>query len=182
MLRQITFFLLLILTPYNATRQKPSTVVTFLRTDTELPGPSMRFNESLASGVFEFEFKTLVNRALVLYQDDNGKSDHIQVSFQSGRVWFSFVVNDNNRGVIEGKFTSKEKYNDFRWHSLRIERNVSITSIILDDGKEKRSFQTEGHQSSFKSHLIIGGFGLNQHVNDITNQGAFIIYVLPLSK
>lgn len=182
MLRRISFFLLLILRPYNATWQKQSTVFTFLRTDTKLPGPSMRFHKSLASGVFEFEFKTLVNRALVLYQDDNGKSDHIQVSFQSGRVWFLFGVNDNNGRVIEGKFTSKEKYNDFRWHSLRIERNASITSIILDNGKEKTSFQTEGHRSSFMSDLIIGGFGPDQYVNDITNQGAYIIYVHPLSK
>ena len=175
---RITFLLLLILmTPQNAARQKRSSVFTLLRIDTGLHGPSLNFNKSLVSGVFEFQFKTLVNRALVLYQDDKGKSDYIQVSIQSGRVWF----NVNVGRIIAGTFTSRKKYNDFRWHTLRIERNSSMTSIILDNGKERKSFNTEGHLSSFVSDLIIGGFD-HLSPNDITDQGAYSIYIHPLTK
>lgn len=182
MLRQIAFFLLLVLLkPYNATRQ--SKVFTFLRTDKRLPGPSMGFNNSLASGVFEFEFKTFVDRALVLYQDDNGISDHIQITFQNGRLWFVFYVSQNNKG-IHRKFTSENKYNDFNWHTIRIERNASVTSFIVDRGKERKSFETYGYRSSFKSTLFVGGFGPDKYLysNDLSNPGALSIYVWPIWK
>ena len=183
MTRPIAFFLLLLLsTPYNATRQRQSKVFTFLRTDTVLPGPSMRFNKSLASGIFEFEFKTFVDNALVLYQDDEGKSDHIVLSFQDGRLWFLFYLSYNDGPITEGKFTSENKYNDFDWHSVRIERNASITSFIIDHGKERKRFATHGYLSSFTSDLLIGGFSRDQFANDLSNQAAWSLYVKPFDK
>ena len=179
-MRPKAFFLLLLLFKFhNATRQ-PS-VFTFLRTDPDLPGPLMRFNLSLASGIFEFEFKTFVKKALMLYQDDKGKSDHIQVSLQGGRLWFVFYVSNNKPGIT-GRFSSAQKYNDFRWHSVRIERNASITSFIVDHGTERKNFNTEGYLSSFDSTLLIGGFSLDQIINDVSNPDAFYLYATPLSK
>ena len=179
-MRPKAFFLLLLLFKFhNATRQ-PS-VFTFLRTDTNLPGPLMRFNLSLASGIFEFEFKTFVKKALMLYQDDNGKSDHIQVTLQDGRLWFVFYVSNDEPGIT-GRFASAKKYNDFKWHSVRIERNASITNFIVDHGEERKSFNTDGYLSSLKSTLLIGGFSRDQIINDVSNPGAFYIYALPMSK
>lgn len=183
MMRNIAlFFLLLLLKSYNAVRQKHSKVFTFLRSDTKLPGPSMLFNESLASGVFQFEFKTFVNLALVLYQDDNGISDHIQVTIQNGRIYFSFYVNSNGSPGVGDTFKSNSTYNDFRWHSLRIERNSSYTGIVLDNGKERENFETLGYKSKFISNLLIGGFRDDQYSNDLSNPSAFWLYVSPFSK
>jgi hypothetical protein len=45
-------------------------------------GPTMSFKKSLNKGIFAFEFKTFVEQALILYQDDNGWKDYIRfVSF-----------------------------------------------------------------------------------------------------
>ena len=50
----------------------------FKRQATDLPGPTMSFNKSFNSGIFEFELKTFVERALILYQDDEGYSDYFR--------------------------------------------------------------------------------------------------------
>ncbi|XP_028402615.1 neurexin-3b-like [Dendronephthya gigantea] len=174
--------LLILLNPSNCQRELAS-VYTFLRTDTILPGPSMSFKISLASGVFEFEFKTWVDQALVLYQDDQGISDHIQLTIQEGRLWFSFYgskENTNPEDRIHGKFTSEKKYNDFSWHNVRIERNTSVTSIFINNGEERKSFQTNG-LSSFTSNLTIGGFD-REYISDLSSNGIYKIYAAPVNK
>lgn len=50
----------------------------FFTSEIDLPGPTMSFSESLNQGIFEFEFKTFVDRALMLYQDDQGETDYIR--------------------------------------------------------------------------------------------------------
>lgn len=54
------------------------TAFEFVTSGTDLPGPTMSFKESLDKGIFEFEFKTFVDRALMLYQDDQGVFDYIR--------------------------------------------------------------------------------------------------------
>ena len=184
----VSFLLLLILTkPSKCQRPSPG-VFTFLKTDVKMPGPSMSFNISLASGVFEFKFKTWVDRALVLYQDDKGISDHILLSIQGGRLWFSFYGSKNSRADarLHGKFTSKKTYNDFKWYTVRIERNASITSIFItkeneENEMEKKSFKTSG-LSSFTSNLAIGGLASDQYRSDLSDQAAFTIYATPIDK
>ena len=63
----------------------------FLRNSVSLPGPSMAFNVSLGVGTFEFQFKTFVKRALVLYQDDQGYSDYLELTLQDGRIYLVYV-------------------------------------------------------------------------------------------
>lgn len=175
----IVFFLIFVFSkPSNIVLgQKAVKTLTLLKTESKVPGPSLRFNKSLASGIFEFEFKTFVDTALVLYQDDEGKSDHIQITFQEGRLWFLFYLNKNNNPGMQRGFTSERTYNDFEWHSIRIERNASATSFIVDNGEEIKTIPTYGYQSLFTSTLLIGGFDFDQYVNDLSNQGAFFVYV-----
>jgi hypothetical protein len=52
---------------------------TFFKPDTNIPGPTMSFNNSFNQGIFEFEFRTFVDRALLLYQDDGGKSEFFRL-------------------------------------------------------------------------------------------------------
>ena len=51
---------------------------TFFKRGASFPGPTMSFNTSLNIGIFEFEFKTFVNRALILYQDSEGGWDYFR--------------------------------------------------------------------------------------------------------
>ena len=53
---------------------------TFFKRGTSLPGPTMSFNNtSLNNGIFEFEFKTFVDRALILYQDSEGGWEYFRL-------------------------------------------------------------------------------------------------------
>lgn len=171
--RQITAVLLLLalLAEKSHTR-----TLTFLRHDVHLPGPSMRFNESLGKGIFEFEFKTFAESALVLYQDDQGMSDYVQLVLNQGKLSFSFYASKNRTPGTQGYFTSEKRYNDFEWHSVRIERNASITKLIVDHGMEAKQFKTNDETSMFTSSLLLGGLHADQYLNDLSSPNAFDIY------
>lgn len=58
-----------------------NTLTLFKRGTSDLPGPTMSFKTTLNKGVFQFEFKTFVEKALLLYQDDGGQTDFIRFGF-----------------------------------------------------------------------------------------------------
>ena len=154
--------------------------VTLFKKEQELPGPSMLFNASLAQGIFEFTFKTFVEDALVLYQDDEGYSDYIELTLQGGRVYLSFYIKNSRKREF---YVSNNKYNDYKWHPVKIERNASCTKIFVDY-EVKKTFKTNGLQSRFTSKLQIGGFPPERYSdpNTITRQAALTIFAFPFNK
>ena len=156
---------------------------TFLKMTTDLPGPFMIFETNLAGGVFELQFKTFVKNAFILYQDDGGISDHIYVFFQNGKLRFFFYLSANNGRIsVEGDFTTLNYYNDFQWHTIEIVRDANATSFIVDNGKERKIFNTYGYQSLYVSHLWLGGFKKDMLINDLSNANPFYLYALPINK
>ena len=56
----------------------------------EFPGPYLLFNNTLIAGTtLGFYFKTFVEDAIVVYQDDKGYSDYISVILENGRLKIS---------------------------------------------------------------------------------------------
>ncbi len=74
----LVFFALTIQSLCVSAKADQNAFTFFKRQATELPGPTMSFNKSFNSGIFEFELKTFVERALILYQDDEGYSDYFR--------------------------------------------------------------------------------------------------------
>lgn len=177
----LTLLVALLRRERGAVRADQSTEYTFFRNGVELPGPSMSFNVCLGEGSFEFQFKTFVKRALVLYQDDHGKSDYIEVTLQDGKIYLAFNIRDAPLGTKREWFQSEKKYNDFEWHKVTIKR--SVHEITISVGAEGKTFVT-GARSDFTSDLQIGGFPTKRidSVNEISRQDAWLLYLLPLNK
>ena len=75
-------------------------------------------------------------------------------------------------------FTSETLYNDFKWHTVRIERNSSAYQLVVD-GKLKAVQKTSS--PSLSSHLQLGGFP-TRRVKDqssITENKALALYIRP---
>ena len=124
---------------------------TFFKRGTSLPGPTMSFNASLNNGIFEFEFKTFVDRALILYQDSVGNWDYFRLSINQGYLHFSFVYDV----VDELSVKTEMQYNDFKWHTVKIERNSAGLKLYVD-GKIKVNQTAD--LTTLSSHLQLGGF------------------------
>ena len=154
--------------------------IRFWRSGDGLPGPSMSFDVCLGTGTFEFQFKTFVKRALVLYQDDQGYSDYLELTLQDGKIYLAFLVQEaqNRKNWL---FRSKKRYNDFEWHTVKLVRTWRETSIHVD--RESKTFETRG-RSTFTSNLQIGGFTPERLniLNEISKQEAWKLYVTPFDK
>lgn len=152
-----------------------SQTFTLLKDSFDLPGPSMAFDESLSdAGAFlKFEFKTFVTRALVLYQDDEEQSDYIVVTLQDGRIHLTY-----KSAWDISKYTSEETYNDFRWHSMKIELDRLTTEITFTIDDKYASTRTYGRKTPFRSKLQIGGFSPQraENTNEISARKAWLIY------
>lgn len=159
--------------------------IRFWRSGDGLPGPSMSFDVCLGTGTFEFQFKTFVKRALVLYQDDQGYSDYLELTLQDGRIYLAFnLVQDwkNRRNWLFPRlFRSEKRYNDFEWHKVKIVRTWHETSIYVDD--ESKTFESRG-RSTFESKLQVGGFSPERlaKLNEISKQTAWKLYATPFNK
>ena len=73
-------------------------------------------------------------------------------------------------------FTTNIRYNDFQWHSVRIERNLTHFKMFLD-GDLKEELATSS--PTLESDLLLGGFPHSRVIesNSITERMAFKLYV-----
>jgi hypothetical protein len=121
-----------------------------------LKWPSLTYDVAkvnLCRGELRFKFKTFVEDAIVLYQDDRGKSDFISIILHNGHLHA-----ENNEDNTTLKLKVLETYNDFKWHSVGIRLNcpqpcfeITIDNVV--HRKIRRSNVCE-----FKTNLQIGGF------------------------
>jgi leucine-rich repeat transmembrane neuronal protein 1/2 len=78
-----------------------------------------------------FEFQTRQPTALLLYTDDNGRYDYLQLLLYKGavRLLINFVANENQNVDIEAKTLP---LNDGQWHRVEIRRNRMETTLLVD--------------------------------------------------
>ncbi|XP_076443924.1 neurexin 1-like [Babylonia areolata] len=104
-----------------------------------------------------FEFKTRQPSAMLVYTDDNGRYDFLQVALTKGAVRLSitFVAEENRYVEIEA---TKEALNDNAWHRVEIRRNRMETVLFVD------GTQTSKVALGSDSDLGLDVFERNNHV------------------
>ena len=83
-----------------------------------------------------FEFKTSAKEALLLYTDDNGRFDYVEILLVDSRVRLRMNIVDGREGSIE--IVVGERLNDNRWHKVEIQRNRMETSLYVDGRSDNR--------------------------------------------
>lgn len=84
-----------------------------------------------------FEFRTRQASALLLYTDDNGRYDYLQLALTKGsiRLWINFVAEENRYVDIEA---NTDPLDDGEWHRVEIRRNRMETILFVDGSQTSK--------------------------------------------
>lgn len=132
----VVLFISIVILPNN------SNAIHFTRTTrsyAKYPKWNACTNSSIA-----FDFKTTNKKALLMYTDDNGRYDYVEVLLKDGRVRLRMNIVDGRDGSVE--ITLGNRLNDNRWHSVKIKRNRMETSLYVDGQHDSRvAFGSDFH-------------------------------------
>ncbi|RUS82776.1 hypothetical protein EGW08_009476 [Elysia chlorotica] len=94
-----------------------------------------------------FDFKTSQPNGLLMYTDDSGRYDYLQVALQDGLIhlWINFVRNEEKSVSIK---LGDGNLHDGTWHTVEVKRNRMETTLIVDE--------TQQSQVAFEANYRIG--------------------------
>uniref|UniRef100_A0A8D0DA82 Neurexin 3a n=1 Tax=Sander lucioperca TaxID=283035 RepID=A0A8D0DA82_SANLU len=118
------------------------------------PGQWARYLRWDAStrGDLSFQFKTEASEALLLYFDDGGYCDFLQVSVVEGRVQLGFSIDCAETTVV-----SDRRVNDGSWHSATLSRYNLRTVLVLDGQAKADEVRPQRLFMKIVSDLFLGG-------------------------
>ena len=128
--------------------------------------PRLIYNSgiNLCEGEFEFEFKTFLRDALVLYQDDNGMKDSLAITLQDGHLHVEAEFGDE----FYGNYTTPKTYNDFKWHTVgvRLKCPDPCLEVTIDQVMYKKE---RVNVCRLDTDLQIGGFSSKRTISSVSN-------------
>lgn len=99
-----------------------------------------------------FQFKTESSRALLLYFDDGGYCDFLQLSVVDGRLQLHFSIDCAETVVV-----SDRRVNDNSWHLATLSRYNVRTVLVLDGQAKAGEVRPQRLFMKVASDLFLGG-------------------------
>lgn len=146
----------------------------------------LRFNKTLAHAIFNswngstngtllFEFKTPRENAFLMYEDEPGGMDFIDIFLVNGRARMRLQIGqckrpeqDHFEEYIEGNFS------DNKWHRVRVFRQFRNTYFKVDHfSSAVMKCGTKDSKFKVKSSLFVGGFPVEISLNSLAFPGSF---------
>ncbi|XP_037342828.2 neurexin 3a isoform X2 [Pungitius pungitius] len=118
------------------------------------PGQWARYLRWDAStrGDLSFQFKTEASEALLLYFDDGGYCDFLQLSVVGGRLQLSFSID-----CAETSILSDRRVDDSSWHFASLSRYNLRTVLVLDGQAKADEVRPQRQFMNIVSDLFLGG-------------------------
>lgn len=118
------------------------------------PGQWARYLRWDAStrGDLSFQFKTEASAALLLYFDDGGYCDFLQLSVVEGRLQLRFSID-----CAEASIVSEKQVNDSSWHIATVSRYSLRTVLVLDGQAKAGEVRPQRQFMKIISDLFLGG-------------------------
>ncbi|XP_059208870.1 neurexin 3a [Centropristis striata] len=118
------------------------------------PGQWARYLRWDAStrGDLSFQFKTEASEALLLYFDDGGYCDFLQLSVVEGRLQLSFSIDCAETTVV-----SDRRVDDGSWHFATLSRYNLRTVLVLDGQAKADEVRPQRLFMKIVSDLFLGG-------------------------
>ena len=115
------------------------------------------------NGSLVLEFSTVGADGLILYTDDGGMFDFLEVKLVSGEGWVRYSY---GHGIT--LLTAGRNLNDGQWHKIEFHRNDAETKFVVDDIDQSKV--SSGYELNFgdyesNGHLYIGGVPLQYRDN-----------------
>ncbi|XP_056624523.1 neurexin 3a isoform X5 [Triplophysa dalaica] len=122
----------------------------------------LRWDASTRSDL-SFQFKTDVSTALILYIDDGGYCDFLQLMVVEGKLQLQFSIDCAETTVISDK-----RVNDSSWHSATLSRYNLRTVLGLDGASKAAEVRPQRQYMKIVSDLFLGGVPQDIRISALT--------------
>ncbi|XP_026141859.1 neurexin 3a isoform X8 [Carassius auratus] len=122
----------------------------------------LRWDASTRSDL-NFQFKTDVSSALILYFDDGGFCDFLQLMVVEGKLQLQFGIDCAETTVISDK-----RVNDSSWHSATLSRYNLRTVLVLDGVSKSGEVRPQRQYMKIVSDLFLGGVPQDIRISVLT--------------
>ena len=107
------------------------------------------------NGSFTFEFNTAHQNGLLMYMDDGGKFDFLELKLVGGVIRLRLNLGEGTTILTVG-----QNLNDRQWHKVEVARSEEDTTLIVD--KESQTQKSQGSEFAFgnltkNSFMFVGG-------------------------
>uniref|UniRef100_A0A8C2IDD2 Neurexin 3a n=1 Tax=Cyprinus carpio TaxID=7962 RepID=A0A8C2IDD2_CYPCA len=122
----------------------------------------LRWDASARSDL-SFQFKTDVSTALILYFDDGGFCDFLQLMVVEGKLQLQFSIDCAETTVVSDK-----QVNDSSWHSATLSRYNLRTVLVLDGVSKSGEVRPQRQYMKIDSDLFLGGVPQDIRISVLT--------------
>ncbi|XP_027033228.2 neurexin 1a isoform X1 [Tachysurus fulvidraco] len=100
-----------------------------------------------------FNMKTKSSHGLLVYFDDEGFCDFLELLLHNGRLSLRFSIFCAEPATV----LSDTAVNDSRWHAVTVRRNFKNTTLIVDEEIKWVEVKSKRRDMTVFSHLFLGG-------------------------
>ncbi|XP_078516892.1 neurexin-2-beta isoform X6 [Lissotriton helveticus] len=120
--------------------------------------------EAGSIGELSFSIRTNVSRALVLYLDDGGNCDFLELQIVEGRLRLRFTISCAEPATIY----LETPINDDRWHMALLTRKFRETTLKVDGETRSAEVKSKRRDMSVVSDLFVGGIPADVRLSALT--------------
>uniref|UniRef100_A0A673GMU1 Neurexin-1-like n=1 Tax=Sinocyclocheilus rhinocerous TaxID=307959 RepID=A0A673GMU1_9TELE len=132
-----------------------------------LPGQWVRYGpwEAGATGELSFTMKTNISKAVVLYLDDGGNCDFLELLINDGRLQLRFAIHCGEPASLH----METHVNDERWHRVLLTRNYRETMLAMDGESKVVEVKSKRREMMVASDLYVGGIPPDVRLSALTS-------------
>ncbi|XP_059398908.1 neurexin-2-like isoform X8 [Carassius carassius] len=132
-----------------------------------LPGQWVRYGpwEAGATGELSFTMKTNISKAVVLYLDDGGNCDFLELLINDGRLQLRFAIHCGEPASLH----METHVNDERWHRVLLTRNYRETMLAMDGESKVAEVKSKRREMMVASDLYMGGIPPDVRLSALTS-------------
>ncbi|XP_032388676.1 neurexin-2 isoform X12 [Etheostoma spectabile] len=132
-----------------------------------VPGQWTRYGQwdAKATGELSFILKTNISKALVLYLDDGGNCDFLELLIADGTLHMRFTIHCAEPASLQ----TETRINDLRWHRILLSRNYRETRLVVDNEEKAAEVKSKRKEMVVASDLYVGGISPDVRLSALTS-------------
>ncbi|KAM8897540.1 neurexin-2-like isoform 6-T6 [Spinachia spinachia] len=132
-----------------------------------VPGQWTRYGQwdAEATGELSFILKTNTSKALVLYLDDGGNCDFLELLIADGRLHMRFTIHCAEPASLH----AETRIDDLRWHRVLLSRDHRETRLVVDNEEKAAEVKSKRNEMVVASDLYVGGISPDVRLSALTS-------------
>ncbi|XP_072302284.1 neurexin-2-like isoform X7 [Eucyclogobius newberryi] len=131
------------------------------------PGQWTRYAQwdAKTTGELSFILKTNISKALVLYLDDGGNCDFLELLIADGRLQLRFTIHCAEPAALH----METHVSDQRWHRVLLSRDHRETRLQVDNELKSSEVKSKRKEMVVESDLYVGGISPDVRLSALTS-------------